>query len=75
MKRMIATAVLAIATTAGAAQAMTVNQADLNSIRNFAPQADLSNLTAQDVDVILSIIHSGDSEGDKSSRVKAWIRG
>ncbi len=75
MKRIIATATLAVVTLTGAAHATTVSMADLNAIRGYAPpQVDAEALSPSDVRVILNFIHSGDSEGEKRQKVRAFLK-
>ena len=72
MKKTIATALVAVATLTGAASAMTPAGAD--AIRFYAGDADVSTLTPAEVNAILSIIHNGDSEGEKRNAVKAFLQ-
>ncbi|WGW05194.1 hypothetical protein [Tropicibacter oceani] len=76
MKRIIASSLVAIAAFAGAAQAMTSTPtaAQLHEIQTFAPQADLSGLSATEVNSILAVIHSGDSAGETRGKVLAMIK-
>ena len=74
MKRIIASSLVAIAAFAGAAQAATPTAAQLHEIQTFAPQADLSALSASEVNSILTVIHSGDSAGETRGKVLAMIK-
>lgn len=73
MKRTIATALVAVATLTGAANAMT-SDAQLAQIQAYAPNADVQSLTTAEVGTLLSVIHSGDSEGEKRSFVQAFVK-
>ena len=70
MKTLIASAALALTTLAGAASAMT----DASAIQQYAPNTDVSMLSETDVNVLLSVIHSGDSEGEKRAAVQAYLQ-
>ncbi len=67
MKTLIAATALAL--TAFSASAMV----DTSGISQFAPNADVSTLSEADVNTILSVIHSGDSEGEKRATVQALL--
>lgn len=73
MKTFIATAA-AVATLAGAAYAAGPSEGTLSQIRSYAPYADLSGLTNAEAQNILTIIHGGDSDGEKRTRVNAALQ-
>ena len=63
MKTLITAAALAL--TAFSASAMV----DTSAIERYAPNADVSELTVAEQNLILSVIHSSDSEGEKRSLI------
>ena len=63
MKTLITAAALTL--TAFSASAMV----DTSAIERYAPNADVSALTEAEVNTILSVIHSSDSEGEKRSLI------
>ena len=68
MKTLIATTVLVL--TAFSASAMV----DTSAIQQYAPNADVSTLSDAEVNTILSVIHSGDSEGEKRAIIQALVK-
>ncbi len=69
MKRIIALTAVALVTTVGAASAMTSpSSVELNEIRGYAPNADLSALTSKQVGELQMIIHGSDREAG------VWVR-
>ena len=68
MKTLITAAALAL--TAFSASAMV----DTTAIQQYAPNADVSTLSDAEVNTILSIIHSGDSEGEKRATIQALVK-
>ena len=75
MKKIIATSALALTTLAGAASAMTPQDSAVNdALRIYAPGVEASELTAADANLILSVVHSGDSEGDKRTVIQSIAR-
>ena len=68
MKTLIAAAALAL--TAISASAMV----DTSAIDQYAPNVDVSTLSDAEVNTILSIIHSGDSEGEKRALIQALVK-
>ena len=70
MKRTITTAAVVLAALTGAASAM-IPDSQRDLIQSYAPEADVSTLSDQEVASILSVIHSGDSEGEKRSYVRS----
>ncbi|MFP7569481.1 hypothetical protein [Marivita sp. S2033] len=69
MKKLIATTALALTAFAGIASAMP----DTSQIKQYAPNADVSSLTDAQVNILLSVIHSGDSEGEKRRQVQSIV--
>ncbi|WP_421702649.1 hypothetical protein [Aliiroseovarius sp.] len=74
MKRIIATATLAVVTLTGAAHATSVSMADLGALRGYVSQVEAEALSPTDVRIILNFIHSGDSEGEKRQKVRAFLK-
>jgi hypothetical protein len=68
MKTLIAATALVL--TAFSASAMV----NTSAIQHYAPNADLSTLSEAEVTILLSIIHSGDSESETRSAVKAMLK-
>jgi len=68
MKTLIASTALAL--TAVSASAMV----DTSAIDQYAPNADVSTLSDAEVNTILSVIHSGDSEGEKRATIQALVK-
>ena len=68
MKTLITAAAFAL--TALSASAMV----DTSAIEQYAPNADVAALTDAEVNIILSVIHSGDSEGEKRALVQALVK-
>ena len=63
MKTLIAATALAL--TAFSASAMV----DTSAIEQYAPNADVTALTEAEQNLILSVIHSSDSEGEKRALI------
>ena len=63
MKTLITAAALTL--TAFSASAMV----DTSDIERYAPNADVSELTVAEQNLILSVIHSSDSEGEKRALI------
>lgn len=64
-----------IATTALVFTAFTASAAiDTSAIDRYAPNADVSALSDAEVNLILSVIHSGGSEAEKLALVKALAK-
>ncbi len=63
MKTLIAATALAL--TAFSASAMV----DTSAVDQYVPGADISSLTEAEQNLLVSIIHSGDSEGEKRSQI------
>ncbi len=75
MKTILASALVATATFAGAASAMTNAPAgDLATITHYAPSVDVTRLTDKDVNILLSAIHSSDSESEKRGFISAYLK-
>ncbi len=68
MKTLITATALAL--TAFSASAMV----DTSAIEQYAPNADISALTEAEVNTILSIVHSGDSESEKRAVIQALVQ-
>ena len=68
MKTLIASTALIL--TAFSASAMV----DTSAIGQYAPNTDVSTLTEAEVNTILSVIHSGDGEGEKRAQVQALVK-
>ena len=68
MKTLIVATALAV--TAFSASAMV----DTSGISQFAPNVDVSTLTEAEVNTILSVIHSGDSNGEKRAVIQALVK-
>ena len=60
---------VALALTAFSASAMV----DTTAIQQYAPNADVSTLSDAEVNTILSIIQSGDSESEKRATIQALV--
>jgi hypothetical protein len=67
MKTLLTAAALTL--TAVSASAMV----DTAVIQQYAPNADVSTLSDAEVNTILSIIHSGDSESEKRATIQALV--
>ena len=68
MKTLIASTALVL--TAFSASAMV----DTSPISQYAPNADVSALSDAEINTLLSVIHSGDSEGEKRALVQALVK-
>jgi len=74
MKRIVALTAVALMTTVGAASAMVSPSSVTGSeIRSYAPNADVSALSNADIGSLQAIIHGGDSEGEISAQVRAFL--
>ncbi len=74
MKRitLIATIVfMAVTNTVSAMSSAT--SVNMSEIRGYAPNANLSSLTNAQIGSLMLIIHGGDSEGEKSRWVRAFL--
>ncbi|KUF09496.1 hypothetical protein [Pseudoponticoccus marisrubri] len=71
MNRIIAAALVASAAFAGTAQAM-VNTIDAvrHEVQTYAPGADLDGLSSAQVAALQSIIHGGDTESEKRTKIR-----
>jgi hypothetical protein len=47
---------------------------DTSGISQFAPNVDVSTLTEAEVNTILSILHSGDSNGEGRAVIQALVK-
>ncbi len=72
MKKFIFASAIAMTALTGAASAM-VSSAELATIRGYAPQADLSDLTNAEINSLLSIVHGGDTESEVRNAVRAIV--
>ena len=68
MKTLIASTALVL--TAFAASA----SVDTSEFDTYAPGVDVATLSDAEVNTILSIIHSGDSEGEKRAVIQALVK-
>jgi len=68
MKTLIAATALAL--TAVSASAMV----DSSTLDQYAPNVDVSTLSDAEVNIILSILHSGDSESEKRATIQALVK-
>ncbi len=73
MKTVFASALVAVAALTGAANAMTVSPALESDVRQYAPEADISTLSTAEINVLASLVHGGDSEGEKRAAVRAFL--
>ena len=74
MKRIFTLTAAALIATAGAAAAMTeATSVNVQEIRGYAPNADVSALSNADINALLGIIHGGDGEGEKARTVRAYL--
>ncbi|SDY50512.1 hypothetical protein [Citreimonas salinaria] len=74
MKRIIASALVAAAALGTATAAVAApTQGQLNDIARYAPEADLSTLSEREVNVLLTVIHGGDSESEKRNAVRGYL--
>lgn len=72
MKTFITFAALALAGAATSVSAMTLDSnANARAIHQYAPTADLSQLSDREILVILNAINNGDSAGDVRQQVRA----
>ncbi|MCH2096654.1 MAG: hypothetical protein MK160_16325 [Rhodobacteraceae bacterium] len=74
MTKFFAISALALTAMTGAASAMTDGPAFADQVKQYAPSVDVSALTAADVNAALTIIHGGDSEGEKRTRINALLK-
>ena len=52
-----------------------VTEGQMNLIRSYAPQTDLSNLTEDEVNLALSYAYSGMSNGEKTQQIQQLVSG
>ena len=52
-----------------------ISEGRLNIIQEYAPNVDASDLSEQDVQLIMNFIHSGMSRGEKLNRIDAVVNG
>ena len=68
MKALIATTALVLSGFAASASV------DTSEFDTYIPNVDVSTLTSAEVNTILSIVHSGDSEGEKRATIQALVK-
>jgi len=73
MTRIIATALVAAAAFTGTAQAMVSPTVVESQISIYAPNADLDGVSNAKLNTLLSIVHSGDTESEKRSKIRALV--
>jgi len=76
MKRILALALVTLATAAGAASAMTTTELSESSkaeVRRFVPNADLSSLTVAQAGAIEAILYGGDNDA-RGAKIRAVLR-
>lgn len=74
MKNVIAITALILAGAASTASAATVNTVAEQAIHQYAPEADLSQLSDREVAVILNAINSDESRSEITSTVRALTK-
>ena len=72
MKTVFASALVAATALTGAAYAAT--PAQLTEIQKYAPNADVTVVTDREAALALSIIRSGDNDGNKRQEVQNLLR-
>ena len=72
MKTVFASALVAATALTGAAYAAT--PAQLTEIQKYAPNADVTTVTDREAALALSIIRSGDNDGNKRQEVQNLLR-
>ena len=73
MKKFLVLTALAASIATGAS-AMVNSAGNLSAIQHYAPNADVSTLTDREISVLLNVIHGGDNEGEKGSKVRNFFR-
>ncbi len=74
MKRILTLTATALLAGAGAVSAMSVpSNVEISEIRGYAPNADLSGLSAGQVAALQAIIHGNDSEGRAGREVRNYL--
>lgn len=68
MKTLITASALVL-TAFAASASVTADQ-----INAYAPNVDVQTLTDAEINTVLSVIHSGDSESEKRSKVQALLK-
>jgi hypothetical protein len=75
MKTLIASSALALAALTGTAHAAgTVSEAQIQQIRSYAPNVDVSALTFAEAQSALNIIASSDSKGEAQLKLNGLLR-
>ncbi|MBV2359818.1 hypothetical protein KUH32_08530 [Thalassococcus sp. CAU 1522] len=72
MKKTLAITAIALATLTGAAQAMTQTEVSPEA-QLLVPSADFSGLSNAQVATINSIVHSGDTNSEKSGQIRSIL--
>ncbi|SMX46669.1 hypothetical protein [Maliponia aquimaris] len=73
MKTFIASALIAAATIAGTAQAMTAPSIP-SEASAIVPGADFSGLTNAEIHALINIVHGDGSNGDKQAAIRGLLR-
>ena len=73
MKKLIVMSALA-ASIAMSATAMPNSPGNLREIQHFAPNADVSTLSNIEINVLLNVIHGGDTDGEIRAFVQNFLR-
>jgi|GEM_PF-1208614 len=71
MENLITAAVIALISGTGAGSAAA--SFDIHEIQGYAPNADLSELSDRQVQMLLMIIHGNDKEGRKYQQVRSLL--
>ncbi|MEN9060291.1 hypothetical protein [Ponticoccus litoralis] len=71
MKRLFAGTALAAVLATGAFAA---TEDEMAAIQKYAPDVDVSTMSEQQIDAVMNVINSGDSEGEKSAKISATGR-
>lgn len=70
MKRLFAGTALAAVLATGAFAA---TEDEMAAIQKYAPDVDVSTMSEQQIDAVMNVINSGDSEGEKSAKISALV--
>jgi len=72
MKRIFTLSAVTLIAAAGAASAMVApSTVDINEIRSYAPNADVSLLSASEITSLVNRLHSIDSQSEKTQAVRS----
>ena len=74
MKTIIASAILATATFAGAASAMVNSSAAAEYLNQYAPGTDVSELTTAQQNLVITFATSGDGDGEKRAKIQSIVK-